>query len=80
MHHAMTRVLLKRGLKQFKEKGEKAVTKELLQLYLNTTFRPITAGDLRDKDKDAALELLIFLKGKLDGSIKVRVCADGRNQ
>jgi hypothetical protein len=34
MHHAMTQYSLKNGLKKFKEVGEEAVSKELLQLHV----------------------------------------------
>jgi hypothetical protein len=45
-HHAMTQYSLKRGLKKFKEKGEAAVTKELLQLHMKDTFTPQDANKL----------------------------------
>ena len=79
MHHGMTQVSFKLGLKHFKEKGRKYVSKELLQLHLNNIFRPLTPGDLSDKNKDAALEFLMFLKEKRNKSLKGRACADGRN-
>ena len=53
---------LKWGLKRFKDKGEKAVYKELLQLSTKSTFRPLLAGELIYKEKYAALELLILTK------------------
>ena len=49
MHHAMTQVSLKRGLNKFKEKGEKAISKDLIQLHMNSTFQPLTTGDLSNK-------------------------------
>ena len=55
MHHTMMQVSLNQGLKHFKEKGEKATPKELLQLHMKSTLRPHTAGDLSNKEKDAAL-------------------------
>ena len=76
----MTQVSLKQGIKQFKQKGEKLFPKELPQLHLNSTFRPLTAGELRNKDKDEELELLILLKEKRDGRIKGQACADSRKQ
>ena len=56
------------------------VPKELPQLHLNSTFRPLTAEELRNKDKDEELESLIFLKEKRDGRIKGQACADRRKQ
>ena len=46
MHHAMTQVSLKIGLNQFKEKGENAVSKELLQIHTKSTFIPLKVGYL----------------------------------
>ena len=76
----MTQVSLNWGIKKFKEKVEKAVSKELLQLHPKSTFIPLTAGDLRDKEKYKALESLIFLKEKRNGGIKGRAWTDGRKQ
>ena len=80
MHHEMIQVSLKRGLKQFKERGKKAVSKELLQLHTNITFRTLKAGDLTDREKYKALESLMLLKDKRDGSVKGQACANGRKQ
>ena len=49
MHHAMAHVSLKRGLEESKDKGQKAVDKELLQLHMKIKFRPLTSGYLSDK-------------------------------
>ena len=61
----MKEVSLDQGLKKTKEKWEKEISKELLQLHLKSTFRSLTEGDLTNKEKYAALELLMFLKEKL---------------
>ena len=55
MHHTMTHVSLKRGLKKTKEKVEKAISKELLQLHMKITFQTLMARELNGKEKDAAL-------------------------
>ena len=47
---------------------------------MESILRALTAGDLSNKEKDAALESLMFLKDKRDISINVRACADGRKQ
>jgi hypothetical protein len=78
MHHAMTQYSLKKGLKKFKEVGEEAVPKELLQLHMRDTFKPQNAKELSTDQKKGALESLMFLKEKRDGNIKGRTCADGR--
>jgi hypothetical protein len=41
---------------------------------------PVNQGDLTAKQKKSALESLMFLKEKRDGSIKGRACTDGRKQ
>jgi hypothetical protein len=76
----MTQYSLKRGLQKFKEKGKEAVSKELEQLHLKQTFAPQDAKDLTVGQKKSALESLMFLKEKRDGSIKGRACADGGKQ
>ena len=74
----MTQVSLKIGLNQFKEKGENTFSKELIQLHMNITFIPFKAGDLNDREKEEALELMMFLKEKRYGSVKGRAWYDGR--
>jgi hypothetical protein len=44
------------------------------------TFKPQDAEDLSTNQKKGALESLMFLKEKRDGTIKGRTCADGRKQ
>jgi hypothetical protein len=80
MHHAMTQYSLKKGLKKFQKVGEAAVSKELKQLHTRETFTPQHSDDLSDKQKQRALESLMFLKEKRDGTIKGRACTDGRKQ
>jgi hypothetical protein len=80
MHHAMTQYSLKKGLKKFKEVGEEAVSKELLQLHMRDTFKPQNADELSTDQKKGALESLMFLKDKCDGTIKGGTCADGWKQ
>jgi hypothetical protein len=80
MHHAMTQYSLRKGLKKFQKVGEEAVSKELKQLHMRDTFAPQNSEELSDEQKRGALESLMFLKEKRDGSIKGRACADGRKQ
>jgi hypothetical protein len=80
VHHAMTQYSLNKGLRKFREKGEKTVEKELGQLHMKETFSPVQVKDLSPVQKKGALESLVFLKEKRDGSIKGRACADGRKQ
>jgi hypothetical protein len=80
MHHAMPQYSLKKGLKKFKEIGEEAVSKELLQLHMRDTFKPQSADELSTNQNKGALESLMFLKEKRDGTVKGRTCADRRKQ
>jgi hypothetical protein len=78
MHHAMTQYSLKKGLKKFQKVGEAAVSKEFKHLHMRETFKPQHSNDLSDSQKQKALESLMFLKDKRDGTITGRACADGR--
>jgi hypothetical protein len=80
MHHDMTQYSLKKGLKMFKEVGEEAVSKELLQLHMRDTFKPQRAEELSTNQNNGALESLLLLKEKWDRTVKGRTCADGRKQ
>jgi hypothetical protein len=47
---------------------------------MRDTFKPQNAKELSSNQKKGALELLMFLKEKRDGTIKGRTCADGMKQ
>jgi hypothetical protein len=47
---------------------------------MRDTFKPQSASELSRDKKKGALESLMFLKEKRDGSIKGRTCADGWEQ
>jgi hypothetical protein len=47
---------------------------------MRETFTPQHSNDLSDSQKQNALESLMCLKEKRDGTIKGRACADGRKQ
>jgi hypothetical protein len=76
----MTQYSLKKGLKKFKKVGEKAVSKELLQLHMRDTFIPQDVSKLSPDQKGGALESLVCLKEKRDETIKGRACAYGHKQ
>jgi hypothetical protein len=80
MHHAMTQYSLKKGIKKFKKVGEAAVSKELMQLHMRETFTPQNVKELSSEQKRGALDSLMFLKEKRNGTIKGRACADRRKQ
>jgi hypothetical protein len=70
IHHAMTQYSVKSGLKKIKEKGEKAVSQELLQLHTMNTFAPQDSTKLTPAQKYGALESMMLLKENRDGHIK----------
>jgi hypothetical protein len=51
-----------------------------MQLHLRDTFAPHDLTKLSMAQKSGALKSLMFLKEKIDGSIKGRACTDGRKQ
>jgi hypothetical protein len=71
---------LSRGLKKFGEAGRKAAHGEMKQLHDRSVFRPIDVNDLTQREREMAMESLIFLVEKRDKRIKARTCADGRIQ
>ena len=64
VHYTMTQLSMKAGLKIWGGKGKQAVTKELLQLHMRDTFRPINSKTLSKTEYDKVLELHLFLKQK----------------
>jgi hypothetical protein len=71
---------MKKGIKLFGDAGVDAVLKELQQLHDRNVLEPISSKDLSPAEKKAALQYLMFLKQKRNGTIKGRGCADGRKQ
>jgi Reverse transcriptase (RNA-dependent DNA polymerase) len=76
----MTQHSVRKGLRIFGEAGVDAVLKELKQLYDREVVRPVGREDMTDEERDAALQYLMYLKQKRDGTVKGRGCADGRKQ
>jgi len=68
---------LKRGLKQFGERGYEAAFGEMKQLHDRSCFTPIDVSNLTEVERKRALESLIFLVEKRDGRVKARTCANG---
>ena len=54
--------------------------KELRQLHDRKVLEPKSGEQLTKDDKAGALQYLMFLKQKRNGTIKGRGCADGRKQ
>ncbi|KAL7562441.1 hypothetical protein ACA910_020582 [Epithemia clementina (nom. ined.)] len=71
---------LEKGLKKFGDKGYKAAFGEMKQLHDRVCFVPVNVADFTLSEKARAMESLIFLTEKRDGSIKGRTCANGSVQ
>jgi hypothetical protein len=71
---------MKKGLKVFGNAGTTAVLKELKQLHDQKVLEPKHARILLQINKKRALQYLMFLKKKRNGTIKGRGCMDRRKQ
>jgi hypothetical protein len=78
----MSQVSMKKrkGLRMFGDAGIEAVLKELQQLHDQKVLAPNSAHSLSANEKQAALQYLMFLKQKCNGTIKGCGCADGWKQ
>ena len=76
----MTQHGIRKGLQLFGKAGVDAVLKELTQLHERGVLEPKNAQQLDDEQRKDALQYLMFLKAKRNGTIKGRGCADGRKQ
>jgi len=76
----MTQMKVREGLKEFGEKGNKSLIKELNQLHRQQALLPIQREDTLHEEKKRALWYLMFLKEKRDSSIKARGCTDSTLQ
>jgi hypothetical protein len=79
-HIVMVQYSMKAGMKQFKQRGEDAVSKELSQLHFRDTFEPINLKDLTNEERKEVLESHLFLKEKRDATVKGRMVTDGNKQ
>jgi hypothetical protein len=71
---------LKAGLRQFGQRGDTAVKKELLQFHTMSCFKPRDIRSLTREDRRNALSSLMFLTEKRTGAVKARACANGSIQ
>ena len=71
---------LNKGILKYGYRGKKAVDKELSQLHNRQVFKPVRLSELTQKEKQRAMNSLIFLTEKRDGTIKARACANGSTQ
>ena len=70
--------ILQKGLKVFGKRGKAASVKELDQLHQRNCFTPISIKDLTPEEKRKAMEALLFLTEKRDGTVKGRLCYNGK--
>ena len=64
VHYTMTQLSMKAGLNRWVNKVKQAVSKELSQLHMRDTFRPINSKNLLKTEYDKVLESHLFLKQK----------------
>ena len=62
--------ILQKGLKKFGERGARASSKEMDQLHRRNCFTPISVKEMTPSERKKAMEALMFLMEKRDGSIK----------
>ena len=69
-----------KAIKKFGHRAKDAAFKEMKQLHDQIVFKPINLNDLTDLEQKRAMESLIFIVEKRDGSMKARTCANGSTQ
>jgi hypothetical protein len=79
MQFAQTYSLAK-GIKAFGADRHQAAHEEMKELCNCGVFIPLLVEELTHIEKRRAMESLIFLTEKKDGSIKARMCANGSTQ
>ena len=80
VHIALTQMSMKSGLCKYKREEHPEVTKEFRKLHTQEAFGSLRAEDMIEEQKKDALEILVFIKERRDGTIKARGYADGRKQ
>ena len=71
---------IKKGIIKYGNRGQEAINKELSQLHHREVFKPVQFSELTETEKEKAMNSLIFLTEKRDGTIKARACANGSTQ
>jgi len=69
---------LDKGLRKFGDRGHAAAYKEVKQLNNRDTFKPLAIGEMTPQEKRKAMEALLFLAEKQDGTIKGRQVYNGK--
>ena len=70
--------LLKKGLIKFGEAGRDGAVKEMTQLHQRECFTPISVANMTASEKKKAMDALMFLTEKRDGTIKGRMVYNGK--
>ena len=71
--------ILQKGLKVFGyERGSSASGKELDQLHNRSCFAPLSVSSLTPSEKEKAMDALMLLTEKRDGTIKGRMVYNGK--
>ena len=70
--------IYQKGIKLFGEPGRKAAGKEVDQLHRRNCFTPIDINSLTKEEKAKAMEALMFLTEKKNGTIKGRMVYNGK--
>ena len=78
--NTLTQYHVSKGLKIYGEKGVDAVLKEQRQQYARMFIKPDFANSMSEKKREDAIQYLMFLKEKRNGTIKGRGCADSQKQ
>ena len=63
---------MKKGITNFGDMSETAVMKYLHKIHYISTYEPMDASKLTYQERKDALDLLIFIKEKINGYIKSR--------
>jgi hypothetical protein len=76
----VTTYSLNRAIKKFGDNAKGATNKEMSQMLDRDCFKVIKKEELTDTERKRAVESLLFLTEKRDGTLKSRFCANGSTQ
>jgi hypothetical protein len=79
-HQFFVTYSLKKGIDKFGDAGKDAALKEMKQLHNRECFKPIDFNTMNEIEQKRALESLIFITQKKNGTVKARHCANGNPQ
>ena len=76
----VTTCSLNQGKREFGTREDDATCKKMGQIDKRLVFEPIKLESLTEEEKKKAIESLLFLNEKRDGTIKACACANGSTQ